>query len=127
MDHFYEMARAGGSAIQIAVLSRAFLALAAGCGLDIAYAGRQSFEYRIETHGGFLGATDHHAIAALDAPDAARGADVEVVDSAVLEDFGAADIVFEVRIAAVDDGVARLHEGRELHDGGFGGITGRNH
>ena len=53
-------------------------------------------------------AADHHAVAALQAPDAAAGADVDVVDALRREFLGAADVVDVVGVAAVDEDVARL-------------------
>ena len=58
---------------------------------------------------GFFGAADHHAVAALQAPDAAAGADIDVMNSFVLEHLRAANVVFEIGIAAVDEDVAGFH------------------
>ena len=76
---------------------------------------------------GFLGAADHHAVAAFEAPDAAAGADVHVVNAFVAEHLRAADVVFEIGIAAVDEDVAGFHL---LGDGlgcGFCRGAGGNH
>ena len=56
-------------------------------------------------------AADHLAVAALQAPDAAAGADVDVVDALGLQLRGAADVVEVVGVAAVDDDVAGLQGG----------------
>jgi hypothetical protein len=53
-------------------------------------------------------AADHHAVADLQAPDAAGGPDVDVVDALRVEVAGAADVVVPVGVPAVDDGVALL-------------------
>ena len=68
-------------------------------------------------------AADHQAVAALQSPDAAAGADVDVMDALGLQFLGAANIVDVIRIAAIDDDVAFFHARRELpsvciHDGG---------
>ena len=42
-------------------------------------AGRQRLEDRIEMPHGRLRSADHHAVAALQAPDAAAGADIHIV------------------------------------------------
>ena len=64
-----------------------------------------------------IGAADHHAIAALKPPDAAAGADVDIVEAFRHEFMGAADIVDIVGIAAVDDRVASLERRQEIGDG----------
>ena len=94
---------------------------------NVAFAGSQRFENRVEAFHGFVGAADHHAIAAVESPDAAAGADVDVVNAFGLEFVGAAHVVFEIRVAAVDDGVAGLHVLRQLLHGRFGRAAGGNH
>ena len=59
-----------------------------------------------------LVAADHHAVADLEAPDAAGGADVDVVDARSVELGGAAHVVVPVGVAAVDDRVARVEQRR---------------
>ena len=54
-------------------------------------------------------AADHQAVAALQAPDAAAGADIGVVNAARLQLLGAANVVDVIRVAAIDDDVALLH------------------
>jgi len=49
------------------------------------------------------------------------------VNAARLERAGAADVIFVVRIAAVDDRVAGLQAGRQLADHLFRGLAGRHH
>ena len=53
-----------------------------------------------------LFAADHHAIAALEAPDAARGADIDIVHAFLAQGLGTADVVLVEAVAAVDDDVA---------------------
>ena len=62
-------------------------------------------------------AADHQAVAALEAPDAAARAHVDVVEALRREALGARDVVLVVRVAAVDDGVARREQRLELVDG----------
>ena len=56
--------------------------LAAGRAPDVADARGKRVEDRIEALHRLVLAADHHAVAALEAPDAAAGADVDVVDAA---------------------------------------------
>ena len=65
-------------------------------------------EDRVEPLDRLVGAADHQAVAALEAEDAAAGAAVDVVDPALGELAGAADVVAVVGVAAVDDRVAGL-------------------
>ena len=99
------------------MLGRRRLALAprgARGGVD---AGSDGAEDRLEP-GDHLGlAADHQAEAALQPPDAAAGADVEVVEAAGAEVLGAMDVVAVVAVAAVDDGIPGLQASGEVVDG----------
>ena len=61
-------------------------------------------------------ATDHQAEADLEAPDPARDAGIDVLGIPWREVLVPPDVVVEVRVAAVDDGVARLEVPEELGD-----------
>jgi hypothetical protein len=51
--------------------------------------------------------TDHQAIAALESPNAATRANVNVVDALRLELGSAPDVIMIVGVAAIDDDVSR--------------------
>jgi hypothetical protein len=70
-------------------------------------------------------ATDHLAITALEAPDATRRTDVDVVDPALGERLRPANVVVIVRVATVDDGIVGFEQGREFVKGGVD--DGRRH
>ena len=70
-------------------------------------------ENRIEVPDGSIFATDHEAVSALESPDAATGAAVDVVDTLRGKLAGAAAVVAEVRVAAVDDDVVFFEMGDE--------------
>jgi hypothetical protein len=74
-----------------------------------------------------LVAADHHAVTAVDAPDTAGGADIQIVDAALLQRLAAAHVVLPERIAAVDDGVAAFHQICKRIDGCFGDLACREH
>src|SRR5258705_1542601 len=61
---------------------------------------------------------DHLAVAAFEPPDAAAGADVNVVNAFGSEFLGAANVVDVVRVAAVDEDVVLAEFGSEIGDGG---------
>ena len=76
---------------------------------NVALARGERFENWIEPLDGFLGAADHHAVSALESPYAAAGSHINVVNAFALQFIRPAHIIFEVGVAAVDDGVSRLH------------------
>src|SRR4051812_30978371 len=49
------------------------------------------------------------------------------MDAARLERLGTADVVFEIRVAAVDDDVVAIHRTRKRHHRLLGGVAGREH
>src|SRR5438105_15921059 len=91
--------------MDVALLDPQIAAVAPRRARNIADPGGQRLEDRIEPiHDRFV-AADHHAIAAIDPPDPAAGADVDVVDTALLQRVAAADVVLPECVAAVDDDV----------------------
>ena len=127
VDHLDEVPAADRAAVQVAVLGGAADLLAAGRALDAAAPRREGLEDRIEAlHRGAV-AADHQAVAALEAEHAAAGAGVDVGDLLAGERPGAADVVLEERVAAVDHGVARFEHVAELRHGGLGGRAGGDH
>src|ERR1700733_13201259 len=94
---------------------------------DVADTWRQRLQDRVETFDHGLVAADHHAIAALDAPDAAGGADINIMNAAFPELLAAADVVLPERVAAIDDDVAGFHQLGERLSGCFGYMARRQH
>ena len=115
VDHLDEVAGAVRPAMQVALLGGA-VALATGGARDVADAGRQGLEDRVEAadHVGF--AADHHAIAPVEAEHAAAGADVDIVDLLRGQFLGAADVVDVVGVAAVDQDVAGFEQRQQVGD-----------
>ena len=68
---------------------------------------------RVEVLYDRLLAADHHAVAALQTPDATARADVDVVDSLGGEFLRAPDVVHVVGVAAVDEDVAASRDTAE--------------
>ena len=79
VDHLDEVARADGAAVQVAVFGGA-AAFATRRALDRAAARRERLEDRIEPRHDLGVAADHHAVAALEAVDAAARAGVDVAE-----------------------------------------------
>src|SRR3954470_7111781 len=94
--------------MEVAVFGRAAEIFAARRSRDITSSWSQSFEDWIKSLYRFFRATNHHAVAAVDSPNSAAGADVDVMDALALKLFCAADVIFEVRITAVNDCISRL-------------------
>src|SRR5262249_2825299 len=111
VDHLDEVAGAGGPAVQVTLLGGAADLLAAGGARDVARAGRQGLEDRVEPPDRLLRAADHQAVAAFQAPDAAARPHVHVVNPTGREFPGAADVVHVVGVAPVDEGVPLLEVG----------------
>src|SRR6185312_15110147 len=117
MHHLDEMPCTGRSAMQVTSLGRSAGLLAPRCAWNVAAPRRESGENRVEMPHRLRLAADHHAIAALKAPDAAAGADIDIVDALGHELLGSPDIVDVIGIAAVDYDVAALEMGQQVGDG----------
>src|SRR6476646_9374936 len=127
VHHFDEMASPRGAAIDVTFFSSSRQLVASRSARDVAAAGSERLENGIELLNDFFRSADHHAVSALQTPNAAAGTDVHVMNAFVAEHFGAPNVVFEIRIAAVDQNVARLHFlGNSLRSR-FGWTAGGHH
>ncbi len=127
MDHLDEVAGADGSAVKVALLARRIAALAMLRRLDLALAGRERREDRLEPVEGRLVAADHQAVAAVEPMHAARGPDIHVVQALGRQFAPTADIVLPEGVAAVDQRVARREQAGELGQCRLGDLAGRQH
>src|SRR5262249_21208746 len=127
MNHLDEVTRAIRSGVDVATLSAGIAAIAFGGSRYAARAGGERRKDGIEPFDDLLFAADHHAIAALEAPHAAAGADVHVMQLTLTQHFGAADIVAPERVAAVDDHIAGLQPIGKRFNGIIGDGAGRQH
>ena len=99
MDHLHVVSGSGVADAQIAV-------------------GRsQRQKDRLETLADVGVAADHQTVALLQSPDSAARPRIDVRDPIRLERSGASDIVLVVRVAAIDDRVARGQQTAEGRDG----------
>jgi hypothetical protein len=73
-----------------------------------------SLEDRLEMIHGRTVATDHQAVASVDAPNAAADADVNVMDTASAQGPRASNVVDVVRVSAINDDISWLELGREI-------------
>src|SRR5277367_5079594 len=94
--------------MEIAFLGGSGNFLAAGGAIDVATARSERFENGVEVFNDVILAANHLAVAPLEAPDAAAGANVAIVEALGGELFGAANVVYVVGIAAVDDDIAGI-------------------
>ena len=75
----------------------------------------------------FFRTANHHAVTSFQAPDATTRPDVDIIDSFFAERPSAARVIFEIRVAAVDDDVLWINLRREIADRLFRGIARRDH
>ena len=102
VDHFDEMPGATRTAMQIALFGGAAKLLSCRRACDVPAAGRQRGKDGIQTLNDRCLAADHHAVAALQSPDAAARADIDVVNSLRRELLSAPDVIHIIGVAAVD-------------------------
>src|SRR5579862_4304414 len=121
------MAGAVRSGMDVTVLGARIAAVTARRARHVAGTRRQRLEDRVESVDDIFRAADHHAVAAFESPDAAAGANVDMMDVALFKSFGAADIVLPECVAAVDNDVAGVQQPSELDDDIFGNFSGRQH
>src|SRR5262245_44798965 len=117
MNHLDEMAGATRPAMQISLLGCAVCLLPAWRAGNVAAAGREGGEDRAETLHWIRFAADHHAIAALQPPDATARADVDIADPLGHQLLGSADVVDVVGIAAVNENVTALKVWQQIGNG----------
>src|SRR4030088_97873 len=120
------MAGTRRAAVEVALFGGAGGVCAAGSARCVAATGRERFENGVEMPDDIVFAADHLAIATLEPPNAAAGADVNVVNAVGGEFLGAANVVDVVGVAAVDHNVARFELRGEVVQGGIDNASG-NH
>src|ERR1700688_496586 len=81
MDHFHEMAGTARPAMQVTLFGRPAKFVAAGRACHFATARCERGENRVETLNYLCVAADHHAITTFQAPDAATGSDIDIVNT----------------------------------------------
>src|SRR5438270_7527199 len=127
VDHLHEMPGTGRTAVNITLFRCASQLLPSGCTCNVATTGSKSFENWIELLDHFFWPADHHAVAALQAPNAPAGADVNIMNSLFAEHLRTTNVVFEIRVTAVYENVAGFHFLRNRLRGRFGGAARGNH
>ena len=114
VDHLHEMARAVAAAMEVAQFGGTAHRLPPWSAVDGATSGREPRQDGIEMLNGRGVAADHHAVAPLEPPDAATGADVDIMNALGGEFSGPPNVVDVIGIAAVDQDVAGVEERREF-------------
>src|SRR5712691_11226755 len=105
VHHLDEVPGAVRPAVQISLLGGPADLLASRRARNVSDAGPQPRKDRVEALDDVVLAADHHAVPALQAPDAAARAHVDVVNALRRELLRPTDIVDVVGIAAVDQDV----------------------
>ena len=116
VHHLHEVPGTVGSAVEIAVLRGRRLTGAARGADGAVDPGRDRPEHGVEMGHHLVLPADHQAETPVEAEDPAAGADVDVVDAAGPQALGPVDVVAVVRVAAVDDDVARFQVLEQLLD-----------
>src|SRR5271167_1361508 len=106
VDHLHEMAGARRAAMEVALFGSSADLFAARSAIDISAARRKRFENGVEVFHDIQFAANHLAVTTLEAPDAAAGPNVTIMNALAGEFTSAANIVDVVGISAVDDDVA---------------------
>src|SRR5262249_38078383 len=127
MDHLYEVAATGRTAMEVTLFGCAAPPLAARGAGARANAGRERFEDGIKARNSFGRAANHHAVAALDTPHSAASSDVDIMEPFIPEKASTPHVVLEIGVAAINNGVAGFHQSGKLHNSAFGGVAGRHH
>src|SRR6185437_13270892 len=127
VHHLDEMPGARWPGVNVAALGAGGGLLAAGGARNIAQAGSERGEDRIEMIDGLLWTANHQAVAALDAPDAAGRAAIDVANALLRQFLGPANVVLVKGIAAIDDDVVRPQQAAEMFDRFFGNLAGGQH
>src|SRR4249919_3963027 len=116
VHHLDEVTRAGGSAVQIALLLRCQLTRATRRPLNLAHSRSDRLQDRVDDLDRFVVSAHHQAVAALQAEDASAGADVDVMEALLAKLGGPAYVVAIVGVATVNDDVALIQQPRQLFD-----------
>src|SRR5271166_4339421 len=127
VDHLGEMPGPGRTTMHVAFLRTRVGVVSARSSRNAAHSRRQRSQDWIEMIDRSPRAADHHAITTLKAPNAARGADVDVLDALFGKGFRAANVVLVVRIAAIDNDVAAAQQKAKPGDRRFGYLARRQH
>ena len=116
VHHLHEMPGPAWAAMEVTLLRRATEFFAAGRNRGVALAGCEGAEDGIQMPHGRIRAADHHTVAALQAPHAPARAHIAIVDLPGRQLLRAPDVVDVIRVAAVNDRIARLQMGQQVGD-----------
>ena len=117
VHHLDEVPGAVRPAVKVALLGGTAGSFATWGARDVADARCERHEQRIEVLDDRRFTADHHAVAALEPPDASARAYVHVVDAPGRQLPGAPDVVDVIRIATVDHDVVFLEQRHQILDG----------
>src|SRR5260370_3965548 len=108
VNHLHEMPRARGATVQIAFFGGPVNLLAPGSARSVAATRSKRLENGIKVPHGVVFAANHLAIAALEPPDAAARADVNVVNAFYRKLLWPPDVIHVIQISPVDTHVPRF-------------------
>ena len=92
--------------MKIAEMRGAFGVVATGGFGNGTFAGREGLEDGLQMPEDRRIGTHHHAVATFQTPDTTTGTGIHILNAALAKGGSAADIVFEVGVAAINNNVA---------------------
>ena len=113
--------------MEIPVFSGAANLFSSGRAFNLSSPGGEGFENGVEDGERVLGGADHHAIAAIEPPHTAAGADINVVDALCFQRIGTPYVVFEHGIPTIDNDIAFSEQRAQLCHHTFGDLAGGEH
>src|SRR5262249_33586413 len=117
VHHFYEVAGAVRTAVQVALFRGAIELFASWRARDIAASRSKCREDRVKATHNIVFAADHHEVAALQPPYSTARPHADIVDFFRSKFFRPANVVNVERIAAIDQRVARFEMRKQVCNG----------
>ena len=117
VDHLHEMPGAIRTAKQIALFGGAAGFFSSRRARDVPAAGCQRGKNGIQALDHCRLASNHHAVTALQSPNATAGSDIDVVNSLCCEFLRAPNIVHVIGVAAVNECIARFEQRQKIGNG----------
>ena len=127
VNHLDEVPGAHRAAVQVSQVRRADLAVTTARRSNSRLARRQRPEDRLDVRDGLRRAANHQTVPTIGAPDTAAGTGIHIADAVCGERRAPTHVVFEPRVAAVDDDVAGRQQCAKRRDRALRGLARRHH
>src|SRR6516164_11278215 len=111
VDHLYEVTGAVRTTVQISLFRSSTEIFSAGRARDVAHPWRERGEDGIEVMYDFVFTSDHHAVTAVETPNATAGSHIYVMDVLRCKVLRPPNVVDVVRIPSVNEDIAWFKHG----------------